>query len=221
MSSKEKAVYEKMQAALNEINESYFSEGSTVTMESFIDSRQEKCDAFAEILVCSGLTNVSKVFMQSVLCLVDSQDRWNFFNFIRKVDSPTKDALADGLLFSYNTSWQDDIYETKQIFKETGRDNLLRAEFEYDKDAKKFYDSLPARVTIYRGTCVEETENRRYGISWTTDLKTAEFFAYRFGKEGRCILKAEVLKKDIMAIMTSRNESEVIVLNPRLIEKIA
>jgi hypothetical protein len=65
---------------------------------------------------------------------------------------------------------------------------------------------LPEEVTIYRGCQEGLNEN---GLSWTLDKSKAEFFANRFGKKG-IILERKIPKSDIIAVLTGRNEAEVI-----------
>jgi hypothetical protein len=71
-------------------------------------------------------------------------------------------------------------------------DNLLR--------------SLADEVTIYRGCQKGLNEN---GLSWTLNKSKAKFFANRFGKKG-IILERKIPKSDIVAVLLSRGESEVI-----------
>ena len=68
--------------------------------------------------------------------------------------------------------------------------------------------SLPDEVTIYRGCQKRINEN---GLSWTLDKSKAEFFAKRLGKNG-IILEKKISKSDIIAVFTSRGESEIIFL---------
>lgn len=75
------------------------------------------------------------------------------------------------------------------------------------------YDALPDKVTVYRGCSLEEAEDGINGLSWTTDVRTALFFAYRYGTDGRCVVKAEVDKAKIKAYISERNESECIIID--------
>jgi len=65
-------------------------------------------------------------------------------------------------------------------------------------------------ITIYRGVTPESAPLER-AYSWTLDKNVAQFFANRFGTEGE-ILTATVRVGDIKAYMSSRSESEVLVL---------
>ena len=66
--------------------------------------------------------------------------------------------------------------------------------------------SLADEVSIYRG-CQEGLNED--GLSWTLDKSKAKFFANRFGKKG-IILERKIPKSDIVAVLLSRGESEVI-----------
>jgi hypothetical protein len=82
------------------------------------------------------------------------------------------------------------------------------------KDIEK-YNSLPDKITVYRGTCLKSTTK---ALSWTTNIEKARWFANRFGNNGK-VYEATIDKKDIFAYFTNRGESEV-VLNYKKLEKI-
>jgi hypothetical protein len=80
---------------------------------------------------------------------------------------------------------------------------------------KRFYDSLPDPVTVYRG----QEQGAPVGISQTTDRAKGEWFAQRFAcLHGRpVLLVAEVHKRDVYAVFTDREESEVL-CRPNVLE---
>lgn len=83
------------------------------------------------------------------------------------------------------------------------------------KDRKKLA-ALPKRVTVYRGG----TRANQRGWSWTTDREMAKFFANRaVGSTERIISKLVVDKRDVLAYLGGRNESEI-VLDPAIIGEI-
>lgn len=67
-------------------------------------------------------------------------------------------------------------------------------------------------MTLYRG---ERDGSTHFGMSWTTDLETAEFFAQRFGaKDGSKVYRCEFPEKDILAAYGENSgvdEEEVLV----------
>lgn len=71
--------------------------------------------------------------------------------------------------------------------------------------------SLPNPVTVYRGFSVDEAEK---GLSWTTSLNKAYWFAQRLTKDGEVprIATMTVDKDQIIAYKNERGEDEVIIL---------
>ena len=47
-------------------------------------------------------------------------------------------------------------------------------------------------------------------LSWTVDIKQAEWFAQRWGKNGK-VYSATINREDVLAVFTSRGESELVV----------
>lgn len=177
----------------------------------------EVCNRVADVIMQSGLKRVSADFMISVLALIDNHNEWEFFKFLARVTEPTNRAYAWGLMEAYTNDWTNDVDEVKSMFRRAGKKYLLQT---FEGGDEEFYNSLPDVVTVYRGTSCEESENKRYGVSWTTDYRVAEFFAYRFKQPHRCILSAEVKKDDVMAATTGRSESEVIIMEPQNVKVI-
>ena len=79
-------------------------------------------------------------------------------------------------------------------------------------------DALADPVTVYRGVTAYNAKNIR-ALSWTLDYDTAVWFAHRFGEDGM-VYQAQIKKEHIFALLTGRNESEV-VLDPKYLEDIA
>lgn len=73
-----------------------------------------------------------------------------------------------------------------------------------DKKSMAFYNSLPDKITIYRGIYSDEYES---AVSWTTEYETAKWFANRFN-EG-FIVKGTTAKEHVFCCYAS--ESEVVV----------
>lgn len=72
------------------------------------------------------------------------------------------------------------------------------------------WETLPETMELYRGVGISR---KQYGLSWTTNLEKAAWFAHRFdkGSEMGYIQKAIVSKKDMLAYFQSREEEEVVV----------
>lgn len=112
--------------------------------------------------------------------------------------------------------YQQEIEELLQEeFQEfSGEADELRKKTMYKKEMR-LYDSLPEKVTVYRGMTEKEFASKNFGISWTLDNKIAEFFAFKFHRRQysnakNIVHKMEVDKKDIYMILLDRNEKEVI-----------
>lgn len=98
---------------------------------------------------------------------------------------------------------------------DVSRDDLLRIFKKVDfknklSDVDKiFFENLPNIITVYRGIQSEEFSD---GLSWTTDLKTAQFFANRFKRKKLkgIVLVGEIQKSDILAYINNRSEHEII-----------
>lgn len=81
---------------------------------------------------------------------------------------------------------------------------------------KKFYDSLPEDITLYRGGDASELENDEYGYSWTTDLETAKKFAgemARYRREDPVVMTVDIKKKDLAFVVDARGEKEIMLFN--------
>lgn len=85
-------------------------------------------------------------------------------------------------------------------FRETNKKVLM------DREEYAVYDTLPESFTVYRG--VTRGRNQK-GMSWTRDLKKAEWFSGRFG-DGY-VLEGTAEKKDVLAFFGRRNEEEIVI----------
>lgn len=118
--------------------------------------------------------------------------------------------LADAWMLSENPNQDVNVSkkELTAMFKAADRNMMMR-----DCD-KELFSSLDDCVTIYRGVTDYNRTNIR-ALSWTLNYKTAQWFAGRFDQEGT-VYQAAINKKDILAVFTGRNESEIIVDPKRL-----
>jgi hypothetical protein len=85
-----------------------------------------------------------------------------------------------------------------------------------DEGEKNIYANFPEKLTIYRGTPDKKAKIR--GLSWTTDLEKAEWFAKRFNLKGT-VYQATISKNRIFLYTHKRCENEVIV-NPRYLKNV-
>jgi hypothetical protein len=85
------------------------------------------------------------------------------------------------------------------------------------KEEKQHYDQLPDDypITIYRGV---GKGREPYGLSWTENISTAEWFAKRWNNDEAYVLKTQCFKKNIFAYFNIRGEDEL-VINVNAIKK--
>lgn len=121
--------------------------------------------------------------------------------------------LGDAWIRSENPN--DDPNFTKRdliaMFKRADKQALMTEE-----DYKR-WQNLEKNITVYRGVTPHNEKNLR-ALSWTLDAEKAEWFAMRFGENGK-VYQAEIDKKDVYAYFGGRRESEVIV-NPKGLQDI-
>jgi hypothetical protein len=78
-------------------------------------------------------------------------------------------------------------------------------------DALEFIENngMNATIQIYRGASESEVAYKNYGLSWTTSLTVAEYYATR-AQDG-VVLNAEVKMSDVLIYL--EEESEIIVMS--------
>ena len=80
-------------------------------------------------------------------------------------------------------------------------------------EARRFYESLPPIVTLYRGA----DRSIRKGLSWTLDLETAKGFAQghrMLFNPHPTIFTARVRKSSVAFVCVDRQESECVLFRP-------
>ncbi len=78
-------------------------------------------------------------------------------------------------------------------------------------DDRGFYDSLPDRVTVYRGCGGVSPEIAAMGVCWTTSREMAEWFADRSHGDP-VVVTARIRKSDVVLVGASEHE---VVCQPR------
>ena len=123
------------------------------------------------------------------------------------------EILADAWIKSEAPNMDVNVSKTELVglFNQADKQSLMT------EDEQKRFADLTETVTVYRGVTSYNAKNVR-ALSWTLDRSKAEWFAHRFGEDGK-VYQAQIKKADILAIFTSRNESEV-VLNPRKLQQL-
>lgn len=84
-----------------------------------------------------------------------------------------------------------------------------------DEDEYRIYQELPDTLTVYRGVGIGRNPK---GLSWTRNIKTAEWFANRFNRDGKkgYVQSATVRKEQVLAYFNRRGEDEVVVDTSKL-----
>ena len=123
------------------------------------------------------------------------------------------EILADAWIKAEAPNMDVNVSKTELVglFNQADKQSLMT------EDEQKRFADLTETVTVYRGVTSYNAKNVR-ALSWTLDRSKAEWFAHRFGEDGK-VYQAQINKADILAIFTSRNESEV-VLNPRKLQQL-
>ena len=95
------------------------------------------------------------------------------------------------------------VKELIKWFKKADKQALM------DEDEYKFWSKLPDEVEIFRGV---SHSGDKLGISWTTNLETAEWFANRFSDDDNHarVYKVIANKKDCLCYFGSRGENEIV-----------
>jgi len=70
-------------------------------------------------------------------------------------------------------------------------------------DDEKRWEKLPNEITVYRG-------GDDMGLSWTTEIKVAEFFQRRYHDGAGRVFQSTIMKRDVLAYLTDRSESEIV-----------
>lgn len=115
------------------------------------------------------------------------------------------EILGDAWIMSENPSRNAHMSTSRLIrmFRKADLEALM------DKNELGQYRALDDIVNVYRGVTARGAESV-YALSWTLNYDTAEWFANRFGKDGK-VYEAQIDKENILALFNRRNESEVIV----------
>lgn len=116
----------------------------------------------------------------------------------------------------FGSVWMDseNLWQYKKDIKNIFKKNRPGVENMMDDEEKKFLESLPSTVIAYRG---HQLLNKS-GYSWTLSYWKAKWFANRFDNPENGVIKAEVEKENIIAVLLGRGEFELIV-KPECVKK--
>lgn len=88
-------------------------------------------------------------------------------------------------------------------------------------EEKTFFDSLPQKITIYRGCSKKEIKSKKLRYSWTLNKSVAEFFAFEYinlafeksiykDKSQYDVIERIIDKSEILAYFDRREEDEIL-----------
>jgi len=150
---------------------------------------------------------LTKEELEDVLLTVNRQMQAKMFKELYQKDLLSLEAIKNSLIDAYIHSEDFDQMFFQPLFKRVKEDGVLLV----SEEDKNRYESLPERVVIYRG--MREGENVKNKLSYTLSFDTADLFAKRHseGSNKGVIISTEVKKSDILAVITQRDEDEVII----------
>lgn len=133
-----------------------------------------------------------------------------FIKYVRNAlaDNEMAELLADAWVNSECPNMDVDVSkpELVEMFTQADKQYLM------NEKERKLLAQLSDRVTVYRGVTSNNAKNVR-ALSWTTNKEKAKWFAHRFQENGT-VYSAQISKTQILAVFSSRGESEI-VLNPK------
>ena len=108
--------------------------------------------------------------------------------------------------------WSDseNIVENYHDWMQVWDSDIPHREFAMDKEERAELAAMPDEITVYRGVGHKDAQD---GMSWTTDLDKARWFAQRFaGHNGRQphVVEGVIAKSQVLAYLTGRGESEIV-----------
>lgn len=151
---------------------------------------------------------LTKEELEDVLIKINHQAKAKLFKELYQQDRLSFEAIQNSLVDVYVDSENFDQMFFLPLFKKVKEEDDVLLVSEEDK---KRYESLPNRVVIYRG--MREGENIKKKLSYTLSFDKAVFFADRHSNqlEKGVVVSVVVNKCDILAVITQRDEDEVII----------
>jgi hypothetical protein len=171
-------------------------------------------EKFMNVINRQAMKDFDREKVSELLIMADS---FNLFGvFLQNYDSFTDKEFWYGFAYAYTCS--DNLFQYKEWIKLLLLENERRPFREYCMTPyeRRVFRNLPQTLTVYRGMTVAEFESRDFGISWTLSKRTAEFFAFKYMRNGsthempKMVHKINVDKKFAFAYFRGR-EREVLV----------
>lgn len=151
---------------------------------------------------------VSLPIMRDVLLYANDRTRWPLYCEIMDNRKVTRAAAIYGYREALCKGRAD--YRAISIYEEQGftTEEMLRS-----KKERKLWESLPDKVTLYRGCSTKEAEFGNFGFSWTLNRQIAEFFAFMNYQKDRAVYSILADKEYISAVILERSEDEALFFN--------
>lgn len=126
-------------------------------------------------------------------------------------------AVENGLsktpkLYWENISWvwmdSENIHENFATWIDLWKADVPQRYCVMTNKERKALRDLPTSIPIWRGV---QHRDAISGMSWTINRDKAIWFAKRWSGQNPLLIEATILKKDVLAYFSSRNESEIVV----------
>jgi hypothetical protein len=182
--------------------------GYTEPSLKYLQTPRDPKELFRESLENNELIKATYVFSRQP----NSKAREVFLYFVYRLNCLDRKAFTDLLFSVYNMADTNSSFFTFYAY-DTIIIMFSRTETPFtSKDTWNNYNSLPNELTIYRGLKSLPKDLNRCGFSWTLEQKIARDFAFQ-DNSNNCgyIVTGKVLKKYILAYLTNRGESEIII----------
>ena len=129
-------------------------------------------------------------------------------------DEIMNDMAAKDYWDILSSIWQDSENISQNIHRwmDLWSSDLEEREAVMDEDERAALAALPETITIYRGIGHMGAE---YGMSWTTSLDKAVWFAKRFsgyGDRAALLVTGKSHRDDVLAYLLGRNEHEIVIM---------
>lgn len=146
---------------------------------------------------------------EDILCYVNSAYYLTWFKFVKEYLSAEDFAK----LWAFCWVSQENPNADKNVPLRTAISIFRKADKKYFMEPKDYerYSGFENDLVVYRGVGLKRVKN---GLSWTTSLQKAEWFAHRFDAYGKQGYVQELVvrdKKNILAYFSTRSEEEVVV----------
>lgn len=129
-----------------------------------------------------------------------------FFNVANRMDDETYWSLLKHIWIDSENIWQNQ--ELWLDLLTSNRSGFFK--FFMSEEENSVYDSLPEKVTVYRGYNAKRPSSAN-GLSYTLNPDVAKKFAKRF-TSSPAVKTRTIHKSQITAYINDRNEEEVIII---------